>query len=581
MRKIRLFFTVITLGLLASCNDKSVECPENPLKGSKNQVVFSGTIGQLATRAGNTTWDSGDAIGIYAMTTGKTLSQGVYNNKANVKYATNGSGNFAATDITQSIEFPKDGTNLDFVAYYPYQQTVDNNTIAINLTQQSSPAAIDLLYSNDAKKKSNAESTVNLSFKHMLSKVVLSVKAQAGKSLSGLTTSISDVIVDGSFNLETGTLTTGTTKKNITPVLNFNADNTEATITAILVPKQSLSNVVLKFVLNGKEYEWTPSSMDLESSTKYSFSLVLNDDGDVVAIEPKATIEDWTEGNPGGTNITLKPIQSATFTVDKHTVSIASDNNLTQTVKLTAEQTQSWTANSNATWLTVTPAGGTGDANIAVKAQSNTGAERLANVTIKANGQDDIVITVTQAKTTTTPAPTTGTALFPGADFEDWSAFTGSLNKYGLKEYATQSNDGQDGSKALHINGTPSRNDYVFTAKVPSGFSAADKSKITFYIKGTVAGKSMSVNVYKKDQKTYYAFNLGDYVQETVLEPVDKKYANSYTGSIDTQGKWLKVTLNIATVKENLVTTSGSNLFAIKVGKGVAWDLLIDNITIE
>ncbi|RXQ94984.1 hypothetical protein EO244_07995 [Ancylomarina salipaludis] len=166
-----------------------------------------------------------------------------------------------------------------------------------------------------------------------------------------------------------------------------------------------------------------------------------------------------------------------------------------------------------------------------------------------------------------------GLGLFPGSDFETWETFTGALNQYGLKDYAVQSDNGRDGSKALYINTTPTGNDYVFTATVPENFDATGKTKIIFYIKGT-SGKSLSLNVYTTDG--FKPFNLGDYSTAATVEPAG---SNSYTGAIDTAGEWLKVTLNIADLA--LATEAGSSLFALKVGKTVAYDLLIDDITIK
>lgn len=167
--------------------------------------------------------------------------------------------------------------------------------------------------------------------------------------------------------------------------------------------------------------------------------------------------------------------------------------------------------------------------------------------------------------------PATGKLLFPGADFEDFDAFKGALNTFGLKDYATQVDGGHNG-KALHIKGTPTGNDYVFTAVAQAGGPTSAKT-ITFYIKGT-GGKSLSLNVFTEDGKAYKPFNLGDVTTSIEVAPTDK---NQYTGTIDTKGQWIKVTLDISSIT---LPTSG-NLFALKVGKEVAYDLLIDDITIQ
>ena len=177
---------------------------------------------------------------------------------------------------------------------------------------------------------------------------------------------------------------------------------------------------------------------------------------------------------------------------------------------------------------------------------------------------------------TTTPPPATGNLLFPGSDFENWTTFTGSLNSSGLKSYAVQSTNGYNGSTgALHLNGTPTGNDYVFTAVVPSTGFTVPTSKIEFYIKGTAA-KSLSLNLYKTDG-TYYKFNLDDCSSDKVLVPVP---SNLYVGTINTGGNWVEVTLDISEIQD-IATTSVSDLIALKVGKSAAYDLLIDNITMQ
>ena len=174
------------------------------------------------------------------------------------------------------------------------------------------------------------------------------------------------------------------------------------------------------------------------------------------------------------------------------------------------------------------------------------------------------------------PQPTTGELLFPGANFEDFAAFKGTLNNSfgGLKAYATEATGaGRNGSTALHIKGTPAKNDYLFTAMNNAGKDFSGKTKISFYIKGTAAGKSLSCNVYT-DGGQYKPFNVGDVNNADVNVSVAAN--NQYAGTI-TADDWVKVTLDIT----GLTLPTSGNLFALKVGKEVAWDLYVDDITIE
>ncbi len=170
--------------------------------------------------------------------------------------------------------------------------------------------------------------------------------------------------------------------------------------------------------------------------------------------------------------------------------------------------------------------------------------------------------------------PTVGNLLFPGADFEDFAAFIGKLNKFGLKNYATQADDPDQG-KVLHIKGTPAGNDYVFTVANVE-IKAASPTKITFKMKGECASKNISINIYDKSGSTYTKYNLGDITTDAKIGVAD---SNQYNGSINTKGKWISITLDLTGVEVN---TSGSgSLFALKVGKGVAWDVMVDDFKIE
>ena len=207
---------------------------------------------------------------------------------------------------------------------------------------------------------------------------------------------------------------------------------------------------------------------------------------------------------------------------------------------------------------------------------------------------DDIIVNPDNnggTEPTPEPQPTTGELLFPGADFEDFAAFTGTLMK-APQPYATAAaGAGRNGSTALHINGTPKGNDYVFTAMNNAGKDFSGKTKISFYMKGTAAGKSISINLFPADKSqpglsvqkngdAYYVYNLGDVSSDVTIQAATANAQgqiwNSYNGSINA-ADWVKVTLDIS----GKALAKSDKLFAFKVGKGVAWDLYLDDFTIE
>ena len=575
MKKTRfLLFTCLTAFALASCseNEPDVTFP------TSNDVRFDAAIERTAgTRASGTIWDPADAIGVYMKAAGSNLSAAT---DLNVKYTTVGNGSTVFTAATTGIQLPADGSNVDFISYYPYQTTINGFTYPINVSNQSNLPAIDLLYSNNATGANKTNPAVALNFKHMLSQVILNISASSSVgSLTGLTLSVQDLKVDGTFDLTTGAVTLGSTVATVTPTVSATS-----TVNAIFVPGQDLATATFTFALNGKTYKWQPTAMPLESGKKYTYTIQLTTSG-VVDLNPSGNIQDWIEGNLGGAGVVLTPSDDPSFTSDKANITLTSAGAVTETIQLTTQSTQAWTASSSdISWLTVSPASGTGSGTLTLNTVANTGAQRSAAVTITPTGGSLSPITITVTQPAGTVTPPTGNLVFPGSDFEDWSAFTGCLNEFGLK-YAVQSTTGgRGGSSALYLNQTTtSKNDYVFTASLAANITTSP-TKIIFYIKGTSA-KSLSLNVYRADGDTYDVFNLDNYTAETVLNKAELASngsgngANAYTGTINTNGNWMKVTLNISDV--DLSKTAGQSIFALKVGKTAAYDLYIDDITFE
>lgn len=214
MRRLKQISICVLLGgllALSSCHRCEQSCLENPLELRKGNLQVYSTISAMTTRATDTEWQAGDAIGLYAVKSGETASMAtLFGGFANVKYTTpDQSGRFSAA--TKGINVA-DGVPVDIVAYYPYQETMPEDlTYKFNTKDQSNLPAIDLLYSNNAKSVAAGNSVANLHFSHKLSLVVFDITSD-GTTLANSSVKIEEVIVDGSMDLATGTVTAGTTK---------------------------------------------------------------------------------------------------------------------------------------------------------------------------------------------------------------------------------------------------------------------------------------------------------------------------------------------------------------------------------
>lgn len=303
MKNCYLFFMLLCGLLLCNACNTDDDPPVNPL-GNSSQVTFKGTIGGSVFRAGSNTWDLGDPIGVYALNAGGILPAGLYNGKENIKYTTPGTGVFTAANATEAISFPESGA-LDFVAYYPYQATITGYTYNINVANQSNSANIDLLFSNDATGATKANANVEMTFKHMLSMLVINVVAgDQLTSLDGLAASVKQLKTDGTFSLIDQTITVGSATGAITPA--GIPSGASSTLAAILVPGQDLRNAKITFSLNGKDFNWTPDPVVLVSGKKYTYNIQLSATG-FTLLNPDATITDWEEANTGTGIITLTP----------------------------------------------------------------------------------------------------------------------------------------------------------------------------------------------------------------------------------------------------------------------------------
>jgi len=572
-----LLVPVLAVGLITSCSTDH----QNDLGyGKDHKLNAQFTAGIASSRVTGNNWDKEDVIGIYAVNSGQELAaDAIY--KGNSKYTTvseSGTGDFSPASDNDAIIFEKEGNKLDFIAYYPYQATVTDYKLAIDVSDQSKLSKIDYLYSNNAKGHNRENKEVPLQFKHQLTQLVLNITGDSDLGdLATLKLAAEGFVPTGSLNLKDGIVTVeGADAK----VLNLTATKADAGVTmrAIVLPGQNMKNTSFVFDLNGMKFKaWIPEDLVLESNARVTYKVELSTDGSVLA-SPTGTIEDWTDVEGG--EVILEPEGETPseegITVDDADKELSFDANAAEKiVNVKAPESLAWTASTAETWITLENAEATGNGELTIKLEANTGAAREGSVTIapKTGTRTAVVISVKQAAGEVVEEKN---LLFPGSDFEDWDAFLESLNSYGLSHAVQSETGGFNGSSALHLNGKPTKNTYIFTALVTEGVTIEGKSKISFMVKGTTSTKSLSLNVYDNAGAETY-FNLGD-VGSTDLT-IESFSRNDYDGDIDTQGEWVKITLNVDGLKLN--TNPGEKLFAVKVGEDADYDLLVDEITIE
>ncbi|MGF7023664.1 DNA/RNA non-specific endonuclease [Sphingobacterium siyangense] len=253
-------------------------CQKTESKMEQAAVQFSPTIvGQINTKATGTSWDQNDQIGVFMSKSGQPLeAASIVDQVKNQLFTFNGSLFQSARAIFLSAE------KVDFIAYHPYKSLTDFQ-YPIDLSDQSNPTALDLMYANNAKNIDKSNNTVPLTFVRQLSKVSinLSITNTAALEANQVTVKMPEISIKGGFDLTTGKLTVNSTeKKDVQGKVSVNANKT-ARIEFILLPGEDITGKAIKFMAaNGDTYTWTiPQNQNLKNliaGNQYSFDIKID-----------------------------------------------------------------------------------------------------------------------------------------------------------------------------------------------------------------------------------------------------------------------------------------------------------------
>ena len=288
MKQSAIPFALAALMLTACSHD------ENP--DTNNPVAATFTAGINLTRASVSTWDAGDAIGIYMVANGGTSTV----HAANTQYtaaASGTNGTFNAVAVNE-IYYPQSG-KVDFISYYPYDGSLSGDTYNVNVATQTTPAEIDLLWakadnSGTGYDKGNT-SAVALGFSHKLTKLVLKTTAGAGvNSLTGMTVSIKGMNTTNTFDVKAGTFGTAAAPAPITPLTVTDGAQYEAIILERTVA--ALGDVTVEFTVDGDVFVWqVPAGTAFNSGEEHTWNITIKRTG----IDFTGTITNWTTGTGG------------------------------------------------------------------------------------------------------------------------------------------------------------------------------------------------------------------------------------------------------------------------------------------
>lgn len=260
-------------------------------------IVFTSQIEGVTSRVSDASWDENDEVGIFMTTAEEEYS--------NYKYLAKTDGSLVADG--QVLKYPASGES-SFIAYYPYTTSLSGKIYAVNVSDQSDPKKIDLLYSNNATGIQPNDQVV-LRFQHKLSQIVLNIQKEGDLDINGMAIKVSGMNTTANFDLNDGTLTATDSKADFN--MNVQTEGNTGTAEAIVIPAADLTGATLTFTLaDGKNFAWTVDSPEADESfkagTKYIYTATISNTNGQPAVEMgKPTIEDWTEQAGGNINVDM------------------------------------------------------------------------------------------------------------------------------------------------------------------------------------------------------------------------------------------------------------------------------------
>lgn len=293
-------FVMLAALMLAGCSN---EIDEQVMDSKRVPLQINGDINMLMTRAADDHWDANDAIGVYMVSADNSIVGDVSNYRYVVIDKDN--GNFSPDGEANTAYFPESDDVVNVVAYYPQGNVVENK-LSLDLANQDEQPRIDLM-SAKAEGASKSNPTINLGFKHRLTKLFFEIEGDV--NTDGIYAAIGNQYTDIQYDILNDELliADGSEKKEIV-MKYWNLDNYRFT-EAIVLPNEgnnSAEDRKLTFQLNEKIFDATISnSTKFEAGKKYTYKVKFETtpSGNINVSITGVSIKNWDDGDISDGNI--------------------------------------------------------------------------------------------------------------------------------------------------------------------------------------------------------------------------------------------------------------------------------------
>lgn len=292
MKKIFSILAVATLLMVGCENSDNIPVVEEG-------VMQIEVLHPSATRATETTFESGDVIGVYVTEYSEEVASPL---QISGNWANNVATTYNGTDWNPAKKIFWSENKMDVYGYYPYMtpSSIDEHLWSVQLDQStpetanalSGYEASDFLWAK-AKGVSQVEESVQLEFKHRCSKLV--VKLVKGTDYSGVLPTESELYIHSTVPTATIDFTTGAVTKYLYGEMEtIKAKRVDdGTFEAIIIPQRlETRRPFLEFIANGVSYLYEGTFI-FKAGKQHTLELTIDTNPDQIQVEIGGETGGW------------------------------------------------------------------------------------------------------------------------------------------------------------------------------------------------------------------------------------------------------------------------------------------------
>lgn len=294
---------IATLAIVAMVGcSKDNETTHDVISDSISDVAVSFLHSNIATRTTGNEWDDDDEIGITMFRSGG-MDLNYALSRFNAHYTTDSNGEFSTADDEEPIYYPQ-SDEVDFYAYYPYQEGVTTDNIyTVDLTLQNpsdgnfDQGAVDFITAS-IKGVTKSSDALSFSFDHMLSKLSFEITPDSTMStLEDMVVTVTQIKTEGDFNALTGAYISssndvGSIVLQVDSSTESNGDVTAMSVSAIVLPEAITADTKMTFKCkDGVIYPGHfATGTTFQAGKNHSYTVKINNGA---ALIEETTIDAW------------------------------------------------------------------------------------------------------------------------------------------------------------------------------------------------------------------------------------------------------------------------------------------------